>query len=324
MPRRAHTEPTPSKTSRRGVRCARRRPRTAHAPDGATRADTTFGAAPQPRFAPDFAARLLVVLLPLGLCGCLLARTQVVRLPERHSVETERLLILSDVRLSLQHPLVTDLQQLQQRITHELQLPDGERQVVVYLFGDEDAYRRYLRTAYPSLPPRRAYFVGTADELAVFTFWGDRIREDLRHEFTHGLLHAALRNVPLWLDEGLAEYFEVVPSDAGTPVHTEYIGELLDAVRRGWRPDLRRLEGLHDVAEMHRRDYAEAWAWVHFFLNGSDEHRAAMLDYLLELRDSAHPPAFSQRLPNDARSWNNRLLAFLVREYQRLHRERHG
>ena len=32
---------------------------------------------------------------------------------------------------------------------------------------------------------------------------------DLRHECTHALLHAVLPAVPLWLDEGLAKYFEV-------------------------------------------------------------------------------------------------------------------
>ena len=26
----------------------------------------------------------------------------------------------------------------------------------------------------------------------MYTWWGDRIQEDLRHEFTHGLLHACL------------------------------------------------------------------------------------------------------------------------------------
>ncbi|GIT30210.1 MAG: hypothetical protein Ct9H300mP1_22560 [Planctomycetaceae bacterium] len=45
--------------------------------------------------------------------------------------------------------------------------------------------------------------------------------EDLRHEFTHGVLHSSLKRVPLWLDEGLAEYFEVVGPKPGG-VNTEY------------------------------------------------------------------------------------------------------
>ena len=43
----------------------------------------------------------------------------------------------------------------------------------------------------------------------VYTYWGNRIQQDLRHELTHAILHSVLKDVPLWLDEGLAEYFEV-------------------------------------------------------------------------------------------------------------------
>ena len=41
-------------------------------------------------------------------------------------------------------------------------------------------YRKYIEETYPGLPFRRAYFIGTPDKLAVYTFWGDKIREDLR------------------------------------------------------------------------------------------------------------------------------------------------
>ena len=85
----------------------------------------------------------------------------------------------------------------------------------VYLFEDRDAYERFMQSRYPNLPRRRAFFVaqprgvGGGDDLLVYTFWGERIRQDLRHELTHALLHSVLKDVPLWLDEGLAEYFEL-------------------------------------------------------------------------------------------------------------------
>ena len=40
---------------------------------------------------------------------------------------------------------------------------------------------------------------------------GDHLRTDLRHELTHALLHGVLKDVPLWLDEGLAGFFELPP-----------------------------------------------------------------------------------------------------------------
>ena len=46
-------------------------------------------------------------------------------------------------------------------------------------------------------------------ELVVYAQGGDRLADDLRHEMTHAYLHSVVPDVPLWLDEGLAKYFEL-------------------------------------------------------------------------------------------------------------------
>ena len=73
---------------------------------------------------------------------------------------------------------------------------------------------------------------------------GDHLRTDLRHELTHALLHSVLKDVPLWLDEGLAGYFELPPENDGVnPQH-------LELLRRGpFQPDLARLESLEQVGD---------------------------------------------------------------------------
>ncbi len=227
--------------------------------------------------------------------GCRTPRNEVARLPIKHSVRSEQLHIISDIELGKQHPLVEDLVQLREDVGHELDLPMEGRDVVVYVFSDKAKYQRYLHATYPELPPRRAYFVGTPRELAVYTFWGDNIQEDLRHEFTHGLLHAQLKDVPLWLDEGLAEYFEI-PRGTPNSVHRDYPQHIATAVGNGWQPDLPRLESLTEVSQMQRADYQESWAWVHFLMHGSDDSRQLLLDYLQELRDNPHPPSLSVRI----------------------------
>lgn len=253
----------------------------------------------------------LAVMLFLMAAGCQLPRRQqIVRLPVRHSVESEQLLVLSDVPLDRTHPLIVDLVQLREQVAETLQLPMNERRVVVYLFGSELQYRQYLETAYPGLPPRRAYFVGTPDELAVYTFWGERIQEDLRHEFTHGLLHASLKAVPLWLDEGLAEYFEVV-SDAPGRVNVDYAGRLVTAATNGWQPDMRRLEQMEQVSQMQRVDYQEAWAWAHFLLHSSADTRSILLSYLQELRTSSSPGPLSGYLGGGSSQMNARLVSYV-------------
>uniref|UniRef100_A0A7C4LJN8 DUF1570 domain-containing protein n=1 Tax=Schlesneria paludicola TaxID=360056 RepID=A0A7C4LJN8_9PLAN len=229
-------------------------------------------------------------------------------LPQRHSIRADQLLIQSDVRLPKGHPLLVDLERLRQDISTTLDLPVQEQTVTVYLFGDEKRYADYLQATYPHLPPRRAYFVGTARELAVYTFWGEKIQEDLRHEYTHGVLHACLKDVPLWLDEGLAEYFEVAEPPLG--YNREYVARMSHLLANGWRPDLNRLEQLESVSQMQKADYFEAWAWVHFLLHESDDSRGVLLDYLRALRENPRPGRLSARLRSTIPHADERFLAY--------------
>ena len=214
--------------------------------------------------------------------------------PGRHSVRVENLVLKSDVELAPSDPLVADLTRLHADVSAALDLPPTARDVTVYLFADEPAYRAYLDFQHPGLPPRRAYFVGTAAALQVYTFLGDRTAEDLRHETVHGLLHASLPGVPLWLDEGLAEYFETPAPGAANGDYPELLAR---SVAAGWRPDLARLERLDDFAALTRQDYAESWAWVHLLMSGD---RAVLLDHLSSLGPGgAAPTSLSARLRAD-------------------------
>ncbi len=246
----------------------------------------------KPRPAVPRTAVLLAVCL---VSGCLSQGSQTLTRPERYEVRSEQLFVMSDFRLPQDHPLILDLVELRKQVAHSLDLPLEGEPVVVYLFQDEPEYRSFLEATYPDLPPRRAYFVGTPKELAVYTFWGDRIQEDLRHEFTHGLLHASIHEVPLWIDEGLAEYFEVAGSQPGE-VNTQYVTQLTTAFSNDWRPNLERLESLTDFSQMQRIDYQESWAWVHFMLHSTPDAREALLAYIADLRSGSVDVPLSERL----------------------------
>ncbi|MFQ5730617.1 MAG: lipopolysaccharide kinase InaA family protein, partial [Planctomycetaceae bacterium] len=245
--------------------------------------------------------------------GCRTPKRQVLALPSRHSIRSGQLLVLSDFKLRKDQPLIQDLVLLRKQVTVALQLPAQREEVVVYIFESRRKYREYLNKAYPGLPGRRAYFVGTPDQLAVYTYWGERIQEDLRHEYTHGLLHATLRDVPLWIDEGFAEYFEVAGSQPGT-VNTEYAGRLAAALANGWRPSLPKLERLEEFSQMQRVHYQEAWAWVHYLLqSGDDGSREVLLGYLRDLRTQQHPKRLSKRLRDHLPRYEERLIAHVAK-----------
>lgn len=234
------------------------------------------------------------LMLPT-LSGCRTTQAPVVMRPVRFSLRSEKLLLLSDFKLDKDHPLIHDLVTLRKQVAVTLDLPLQREEVVVYIFTNEAEYREYLNATYPGLPSRRAYFVGTPKELAVYTYWGKRIQEDLRHEYTHGILHGTLKDVPLWLDEGLAEYFEMTGPVPGR-VNSDYATRLTKSMSNGWRPNLKRLERLEEFSQMQHVDYQESWAWVHYMLHSSPDTKAELLAYLRDLRRTRKPKPLSERL----------------------------
>lgn len=244
------------------------------------------------------------------LSGCLATGGKSVRLPSRHTLESKQLIVLSDFTLPENHPLVDDLAEMRNQVSETLHLDLNGDAVKVYLFRDEMEYHKYLQEAHPGLPSRRAYFISSKEELAVYTYWGEKIQEDLRHEYTHGLLHSALVEVPLWLDEGLAEYFEVIGPKAGT-INPEYAERLSKAIQNGWEPDLSRLESLERVDQMQRADYREAWAWVHFMLHHTPDTRQVLLSYVEELKANRKPEHLSLRLKKDLPRYKDRFLSYV-------------
>jgi hypothetical protein len=219
--------------------------------------------------------------------------------PGKYEQRVAQYVFHSDFELKRNLPLFDELSELADQVHRELQLPSSPSLVQVYIFEDRDRFERFMKAKYPELPKRRAFFVaqphgvGSPEELLVYTYWGDRVREDLRHELTHALLHSVLKNVPIWLDEGLAEYFELPPEKNG--VNASH----LDRLRRGavaFKPGLARLEQFSQVQEMGPQEYQEAWAWVHLMLRDRPEARKALLAYLQQLRHTDTPGPLQPRL----------------------------
>ncbi len=217
--------------------------------------------------------------------------------PGQHATRCGHYVFYHDFDLDRADPLFAELEALPDQVFGELGLPPSSGIIQIFLFDTQDRYERYMRYRYPSLPIRRAYFVAEprvgngADELKVFTWMGDHLRTDLRHELTHALLHSVLKDVPLWLDEGLAGFFELPPEQDGVnPLH-------LELLRRGpFQPDLGRLERLDKVRQMEKPEYREAWAWVHLMLRSTPEAKQILRDYLQVLRGTDKPGLLLPRL----------------------------
>jgi hypothetical protein len=238
--------------------------------------------------------------------------------PGKYSFRVSQYVFYSDFEIKRDQPVFRELAELRDQVYKELQLPPpgSDTLIHVYLFGDKDSYERFIQGNWPSLPTRRAFFMegqrsalGKTGELVVFTFWSDRLRQDLRHELTHALLHSVLKDVPLWLDEGLAEYYELPPSWNGfNRTHVQILHD------RNIRPDLARLEQLFEVKDMDSDRYREAWAWVYFMLRGGNPKAKEVLTaYLQQLRTKPNPGPLQPRLADAVPALDDSLDRLLAR-----------
>ena len=215
-------------------------------------------------------------------------------LPSRTELQAGQLVIHADFPLAGQHRLVRELEGMRAEVSQELGLPISDEPVHLYLFENPERYEAFVAARFPNFPARRAFFVETDTTLSVFAAWQDRVAEDLRHETTHGYVHAVVPSVPLWLDEGIAEYFELPHSLQGR--HEPHLAHLSGRLIEGtWRPDMGRMESLTSAGDLSQDHYAEAWCWVHWLL-ATPERRAILQDYLADLRRDPATAPLSVRL----------------------------
>jgi hypothetical protein len=233
--------------------------------------------------------------------------------PSQHWMRIAQYAICSDVELNPNDPFFRELEQLPGQIQDQLKLPPGNGIIQVFLFETQEQYEAYMAVRYPKLPPRRAYFIAepraasTGDDLLVYTWMGDQLKTDLRHELTHAVLHGVLKTVPLWLDEGIASYFELPTNAKG--INAQHVEQL---TRGPFQPDLARLETFGKVAQMEKPEYREAWVWVHFLMHSSPKTNDLLIKYVAELQTNDNPPPLLPKLKDLHPAPEGELVDYLV------------
>ena len=247
-----------------------------------------------------------------GCAPVLVQRRPKLELPDRYTIVRDQLIIYADFQVPARHRLLDELTARRADLRRQLAFASSDEPIHVYLFQDADRFQQYVRSEHPEFPDRRAFFVETDTRLEVYAQWGGHVGEDLRHEVTHAYLHAVLPNIPLWLDEGLAEYFEVPRGRHG--LNREHLESLVNG---GLAPDLARLEALDPETHLNQAQYAECWAWTHFLLESGDPTRDLLREYLYRLdHDGSTVPLSSRmtwRLNATAAQLNAQLADHLLR-----------
>lgn len=177
-----------------------------------------------------------------------------------------------------------------------LGLEPSRQLIVIYLFASRRAFLQEIRDVAPEATGRRAVFVKGESSGQVYCYRHADLLTDLRHELTHAVLHSMLPFLPLWLDEGLAEYFETPRAERASGHQHQKQVVLSSKIGLIWYPSLRKLEARDDLSEIRLRHYREAWAWVHFLLHGPPNEKQLLQRYLAAIQALELPGPLSHHL----------------------------
>jgi len=223
---------------------------------------------------------------------------------------TNALRFHTDFALANEHPLIGELGEQKRRLAAVtgLTFSTAKIPIDVYLFRNRDSFDNFTAQSNAAFASRRAFFVKSDTMLNVYAVWGDRVAEDLRHEITHGYLHSVAPSLPLWIDEGLAEYFEVGPGTGGLNwAHVQHLIETFE--QETWTPSLGRMESLYDPTKLTQTDYAEAWLWTHFLL--SEDSTAALVRSQMQRYQNKTGIAWTAKVHHLVHDPNQRVLEHL-------------
>lgn len=176
--------------------------------------------------------------------------------------------------------------------------------MTVVVFRDKTSYRPFLPEYKGEKRENIAGYFVSGRDINYITINADRLDEQLYplstifHEYTHLILDANLKNVPAWLSEGFAEYYETLRVEdenrkviLGSP--QSYHALLL---REKTLIPLKELFAVDHSSKTYNEGdrvgifYAESWALVHFLLQAENGKYGKLLpDFIGRLSDGLNP-----------------------------------
>jgi tetratricopeptide (TPR) repeat protein len=195
---------------------------------------------------------------------------------------------------------------------------------VVYVFESLDNLQTYLPKSnkgklvggffIPSA--ERNYIALSVEDL------GYNVDEVIYHEYFHYVTGRNLRNVPLWLNEGLAQYYSTfrLSKDKIKIIVGSPLGErVLDLRRRPLIPLEKLFAVNYKSPEYNERIktgifYAESWSLVHYLIQGNAGQRQTQFDSFISLLENQVSPkeAFEKSFQTDYAKMEKELSKYLT------------
>jgi hypothetical protein len=167
-------------------------------------------------------------------------------------------------------------------------LAKGERRFDVYIFSGEAGYLAYVSDVLRSEPHNTAgLYTNTLEQLLIWNLPDrERMLQTVRHEGFHQYLDGLLDadQAPRWLNEGMAEYYEVHDLAAGDRERGVPHRENLQVLHYLRLPPLDEFIYLAP-SEFYDppTNYCVAWLLVHYLLHSNDRARGVFDDLMSRL-----------------------------------------
>ena len=160
--------------------------------------------------------------------------------------------------------------------------------VVVVVFPSDKAFEPFKPRYRGRQVDADGLFVGTSEVNYIGVVSGRRDVRALLHEYAHLMFANVAPNIPLWLGEGLAEFYSTfgLRKDGGEVVVGRPIRSHVSRLQSDRLLSLAELTGVrHDSPlynEGNRRTmfYAESWALVHYLLAGEPPRAEKVTEYI--------------------------------------------
>ncbi len=211
--------------------------------------------------------------------------------------------------------ILAKLKQLPLRLSEVYGSPATVGAVNVLIFPNRQQYFSHLEKTLPKAPRRNSLFIVRSGQPTILAVQGETLRQDLMHEAVHSLNHLTFRNtsMPLWMDEGLAEWAEDAVEQQ-LRVHGKALRQLLGG-QRILLPEpisLAALEKIKSTTRADAVDYAASWAWCRFLLSGEYGCRGVWNRYLQDILGGQQAGRLNHRLALTVPDYEQRFLRFLT------------
>ena len=223
------------------------------------------------------ALRLALALCAFGLTGCL-AWAPGTRYPVRYGA------VYCDVDTAESRAIREQADTIVEHIAARVSVQSPPRPVRILVFPSLRGMQTYLSWYRPDRYKSHALCLETEDGFDVaLHLTGDTARglRNLRHEMTHYVLASHFFDLPPWIDEGLARYFET-GEPYGKPKKEE-LG-LLRPILADDRPVLEDLVTIPAGESFTLLGYAESWALTHYLIHARPQGLERLLRYLKVVR----------------------------------------